>query len=52
MVVGHSNSDDDLVLYILGGMGWEYELVIVNLTSKDSITLIEAQFLLQIRVQT
>ena len=41
MVAGHPISDDDLVLYILGGIGQEYESVIVNLTSKDSVTLTE-----------
>ena len=47
MVAGHPISNVDLVLYILGGIGQEYESVIVNLTSKDSVTLTEVQFLLQ-----
>ena len=39
--------DYEIVLYILGGLDPEYESVVVNLTSKDSITLPEAQFMLQ-----
>ena len=38
---------EELVLYILGGLGSEYESVIVNLSSKDSVTLPEAHFTLQ-----
>ena len=44
---GQSISNDELVLYILGGLGSEFDSVVVNLTSKDSVTLPEAQFLLQ-----
>ena len=44
---GQSISDDELVLYILGGLGSEFDSVVVNLTSKDYVTLPEAQFLLQ-----
>ncbi|XP_062103704.1 uncharacterized protein LOC133814806 [Humulus lupulus] len=47
MVVGQAISDDDLIMYILGGLGSEYESVVVNLTSKDSVTLQEVQFMLQ-----
>ena len=37
--------DDELVLYILGGLGLEFEYVFVNLTSKDSVTLLEAEIM-------
>uniref|UniRef100_A0A803PMY8 Retrotransposon Copia-like N-terminal domain-containing protein n=1 Tax=Cannabis sativa TaxID=3483 RepID=A0A803PMY8_CANSA len=40
-------SDDDLILYILGGLGSEYESVVVNLTLRiDNLTLQEVQFML------
>ena len=32
--VGHFIADDKLILYILGGLGQEYEFVVVNLTSR------------------
>ena len=44
---GHVIPDEELVLYILGGLGSEYESVIVNLSSKDSVTLLEAHFMIQ-----
>ena len=47
MSAGQLIPDDELVLYILGGLGPEYESVTVNLTSKDSVTLVEAQYMLQ-----
>ena len=47
MSAGQSVSDDEFVLYILGGLGLEFDSVVVNLTSKDSVTLPKAQFLLQ-----
>ena len=47
MSVGQVIPDYEIVLYILGGLGPEYESVVVNLTSKDSLTLPEAQFMLQ-----
>ena len=34
--------DDELILYILSGIGIEYESIVVNLTSKDSVSLTEA----------
>ena len=43
-------SDDELILYILGGVGSDFESVVVNLTSRDFITLEEVQFLLQTHV--
>ncbi|XP_062093900.1 uncharacterized protein LOC133799928 [Humulus lupulus] len=43
---GQQISEDELILYILGGLDSEYEAVIINLTSCDSITLSEVQFLL------
>ena len=45
MSAGQSVYDDELVLYILGGLGSKFDSVVVNLTSKDSVTLPEAQFL-------
>ena len=40
-------SDDELILYILGGLGSDFESLVVNLTSRDFITLEEVQFLLE-----
>ena len=40
-------SDDELLLYILGGLSSEYDSVVVNLTSThESVSLQEAQFML------
>ena len=40
--------DEDLILYILGGLDHDYESVVVNLTSRhDQITLQEVQYMLQ-----
>ena len=45
---GQLISDDELLLYVLGGLGSEYDPVVVNLTARqDSVSLQEAQFLLQ-----
>ena len=45
---GQAFTDDDLILYILGGLGSEYDSVVVNLTSRaDRVSLSEVQFLLQ-----
>ena len=41
-------TDDELLLYILGGLGTEYESVIIHLTSRQgAVSLEEAQFMLQ-----
>lgn len=41
-------SDEELILYILGRLGSDYEAVVMSLTSRqDSISLQEVQFLLQ-----
>lgn len=41
-VAGQAISDEDLILYILGGLGSEYDPVVINLTSRqDSISLSE-----------
>ena len=41
-------SDDELLLYILGGLSSEYNSVVVNLTSRhESVSLQEAQYMLQ-----
>ena len=47
VAVGHQISDDELVLYILGDLGPEYESVVVNLTALDSVTIPELQYMLQ-----
>ena len=47
MAAGQQIIDDELILYILGGLGLELEAVIVNLTSRESITLQEVQYILQ-----
>ena len=40
--------DDELLLYILGGLSSEYVPVVINLTSRhESITLQKAQYMLQ-----
>ncbi|XP_062083991.1 uncharacterized protein LOC133790363 [Humulus lupulus] len=45
---GQVFTDDDLILYILGGIGPEYDSVVINLTSRvDHVTLPKVQFLLQ-----
>ena len=45
--VGQPISNDEVILYILSGLGPEYESVVVNITSKDHITLQCVMFLLQ-----
>ena len=40
-------TDDELILYILRGLRSEFEAAIVNLTSSESITLQEVQYILQ-----
>ena len=41
-------SDGELILYIIRGLGPEYEAIVVNLTSRqDAISLHELQFMLQ-----
>ena len=45
---GQTFTDDELLLYILGGLGSEYESVVVHLTScQGAISLEEAHFMLQ-----
>jgi len=45
---GQLIQDEDLILYILGGLDHDYESVVVNLTSRhDQITLQEMQYMLQ-----
>uniref|UniRef100_A0A803P6J6 CCHC-type domain-containing protein n=1 Tax=Cannabis sativa TaxID=3483 RepID=A0A803P6J6_CANSA len=52
---GQAISDEDLALYVLGGLGQEYESVVVNLTSRSELlTLQEIQFMLhsqEVRLQ-
>ena len=41
-------TNDELLLYIHGGLGNEYESVVVHLTSRQgTVSLEEAQFMLQ-----
>ena len=47
ITAGQQISDNELILYILGGLGLKFDLVVVNVTSRDSITLQEVQFMLQ-----
>ena len=47
ITAGQQISDDELILYILGGLGPEFDSVVVNVTSRDSITLEEVQLMLQ-----
>lgn len=48
IAAGHPITDEELALYILGGLGSEYEYVVVNLTSRaDALTLQEVHFMLQ-----
>ncbi|KAM6585304.1 hypothetical protein CsatB_012306 [Cannabis sativa] len=44
---GNPVSEDQLILYILAGVGSEYESVVVNLTSRDHLSLQEVQYMLQ-----
>lgn len=45
---GQALTDNELLLYILEGLGSEYEFVVVHLTSRQgAITLEEAHFMLQ-----
>ena len=41
MLAGQPISDNELILYILSCIGTEYESVVVNLTSKDYVSLTE-----------
>lgn len=46
--IGQQITNDDLLLYILEGLGVEYDVVVVNLTSReDIVSLQKAQFLIQ-----
>lgn len=45
MAAGQPLADDELIPYILRCLGTEYESVVVNLTSKDSVNLEEVQYL-------
>ena len=47
IAAGQQISDDELILYIPGGLGPKFDSVVVNVTSRDSITLQEVQFMLQ-----
>ncbi|KAB5569286.1 hypothetical protein DKX38_003079 [Salix brachista] len=45
---GQQISDEELTLYILGGLGHDYDSVVVNMTSRhDQVTLQEVQYMLQ-----
>ncbi|PON78831.1 hypothetical protein PanWU01x14_017300 [Parasponia andersonii] len=48
LAAGQVVSDDELILYVLGGLGPEYESVVINLTScQESIIIQEVQFMFQ-----
>ena len=44
MAAGQHISEDELILYILGGLGYDFESFVVNLTSRNAITLQEVQY--------
>uniref|UniRef100_A0A803PB16 Reverse transcriptase Ty1/copia-type domain-containing protein n=1 Tax=Cannabis sativa TaxID=3483 RepID=A0A803PB16_CANSA len=44
---GNPITYDQLILYVLTSLGPEYEAMVVNLTSRENLTLQEVQFLLQ-----
>lgn len=44
---GQHVSHEELILYIFGGLGPEFESTAVNLTLRESITLLGVQCLLQ-----
>ena len=45
---GQTITDEELLLYILGGLGSEYEAIVIHLTSRQGVvSLEEAQFMLQ-----
>lgn len=47
--VGHVLSDDDLVMHLLGGLGPEYDVVVVNLTTRnDLLSLLAVHSILQV----
>ena len=47
-VLGKPILDEDLILYILGGLGPEFETIVVNITSRsEAISLQEVHYLLQ-----
>ena len=43
-----AHSDDKFILYILRGLGPEYESVVVHLTAHDPVTILELQYMLQL----
>ena len=47
MAAGQKISNDELTLYILGGLGLEFEAIVVHLTSLEFVTLQEVQHMLQ-----
>ena len=49
MAAGHKISEDELTLYILRGLGPEFEAIVVHLTSLEFVTLQEVQHVLQTR---
>ena len=50
LAVGQVIIDEELILYILGGLSQEYESVVINLTSRqDTISLQEVQYKFQMQ---
>lgn len=47
MATSQTITDDELILYILGSLGPEFESVVVNLTSRENLSLQKGQFMLQ-----
>ena len=45
--VGQVITDKELILYILEGLGSDYETDVVNLTSRENVTIREVQLMLQ-----
>lgn len=46
MTTGQYVDDDELIIYILGGLGSDYESIVVNLTSREFVFLSKVQFIL------
>ena len=44
---GQTILDDELILYLVGGLGTEYESVIIHLTSRQGDQDLQVQFMLQ-----
>uniref|UniRef100_A0A803QR37 Uncharacterized protein n=1 Tax=Cannabis sativa TaxID=3483 RepID=A0A803QR37_CANSA len=45
--LGNQSSEEQLILYVLASLEIEYEVVVVNLTSRERLSLAEVQLMLQ-----